>query len=98
MVLDPCGILVPTPCANLPISFAFAMFHSFPLHPFKREGISSMWPVDGLTAVLAKGFGSGGGCIGRELCVVMFKHGSSVGVVGGDMWLVRRCVLCGWFW
>ena len=60
-VLEPRGILVPTPCSSLSISFAFAMFHLSPLLPFKSAGNSSMWPVAGLTAALAKrGVYSGG--------------------------------------
>ena len=31
------------------------------------------------------GVGSGGGRVGRELCVMMFKHGGGVGVVGGGL-------------
>ena len=79
IVLDPRGILVPTPCANLPIFFAFAMFHLSPLLPFKSAGNSSMWPVAGSMAALAKHGLYGGGVVER---------GGGVGVFSGRLWLV----------
>ena len=48
MVLYPPGILVPIPYANIPISFAFPIFHSFLLLPFNSARILSMPPVVGL--------------------------------------------------
>ena len=50
LVLNLLSILVPTPCANLNISFAFAMDHLCPLLQFRRAGSLSMRQVAGLTA------------------------------------------------
>ena len=54
IVFDPRGILVPTSCANLPISFIFMMFHLLPSLPFKSAGSYNMCPVVGSMAAPAK--------------------------------------------
>ena len=41
--------LTPTPCDNLPISFACEMFHYFPSLPFISTCSSSTLTVEGLT-------------------------------------------------
>ena len=54
IVFVPFGILVPTPCANLPISFALPISHAVPSLLLDRTPISHMLPVAGLRAAPTK--------------------------------------------
>ena len=54
MVFIPFCILVPTPCANLPISFALVISHAAPSLPLSRAPISHILPVAGSRAAPAK--------------------------------------------
>ena len=74
IVLVPFFILVPTPCANLPKSFANALFQIYLFGPFRRWRYFSMQPVIGSNTELISGLMRCSWCTGEWLLEVGILH------------------------